>query len=489
MNNSRLLKTLNYNAWITLANILFGFITNIFLVNQLGLNNFGNLSVVIIYSSIIYSISIFGLGSTLVHRFIHLRHINGNIKPLILILFFFVQFSALLILFLLNKIGIIFHFQLSNYSYIIFAVFLQTFLSFPTTIFTAYFESIQSLKIVFVANLFSIAVKFLGIISISFFLEKVLFAIIVIYLIPNLVSLIIIGRSFFKNYLKPKNNTIISVKDEFVETLSFSFKLSPVILAELILANFVFIFYSGAKSMENLAVIRILLGFFTMALTIPSIIGRTMLPFFSGLFIDSKFRLFNLYNSLTFKISFIFFCSISALLILLTREVLIIYKIDYKLYQDLYYLIVLMILLMFSSYQGSILISIGKPQYVSLILISGALVHVVFVFTLRHYFSLIGLLASLGFAYFVMQFILNVIIYIKLGFQYSYKLFLFFVITMLFQLISKNYLLDYSFCIRIVSFFIYLFFCFVYLFKFKFFNIRELTVLKFYSNIISNRIC
>lgn len=478
--NFKLLVALNYNAIITILNIVFGFFTNILLVHQLGLSDFGGLSMVIVYSTVIYSISVFGLGSTLVHKFIHYRQSNIDVKPLIFFLFVFVQIIAILVLLLLKQAIIFEYFEIRNSSYIILLVFIQTLIGFPVNVFTAYFESIQSLKIVFIANVVSISFKFVGILCISVFPKRILAAILVVYVIPNITSFILLGFSFMNDYLKSRKLIKSNNFKELKNILSFSVKLLPVIFAELILANFVFVFFPDNNNVETLAVIRILLGFFTMALTLPAIIGRTMLPFFSSLVIESKLRMLSLYNSVTLKISFLFFCFITTALILLTKEVLSLYKVNYVLYQNWYFLIVVMILLMFSSFQGSILIAISKPQYVSLILITGAILHVFIGYILYPYLSVFGLLFSLCVAYFIMQMILNIILFSRLRHQFSYKLVVIFLFTVLIQFTFKIYFLEYYLIFRLLFSLIYLVLMCLYVNFYSFFNVRERAIVKFF---------
>lgn len=488
MSDFKIIKTLNYNAAITIINIIFGILINILLVQQLGLRDFGNLSIVLVYSSIVYSISVFGLGSTLVYKFIQYRRINVNIKPLILMLFGFVQIIAIILLIIIYKTGIIGHFEIKNTSFIVLSVLLQTGLGFPVALFTAYFESIQSLRVVFFSTLISILVKLLGLLCITIFPQKILVSLFAIYLIPNIVSFVLLGFSFNSNYLKPIHSEKINNIKEFLNTLSFSIKLMPVIFAELILANFILVFFGRINNAETLAVIRILLGIFTMALTIPSIIGRTMLPFYSSLFMRSKLRNLNLYNSLTFKVSFLFFCAFTTVLILFTKEILTLYKIDYTTYENWYYIIVLMIFLMFSSYQGSILIAISKPQYVSLILVTGAFIHVVLGYFLYQHLLVFGLLISLGLSYLLMQIILNLLLINKLHFVFNYQLIVVFSFSLLTQFIFKNYVLDQYIGLRLILFILYLLISIVYVKKFSFFNVREFEIMKFFTVMLKKRL-
>jgi O-antigen/teichoic acid export membrane protein len=485
MSNFKVFNALNYNAGITILNIVFGFFLNIYLVNQLGLKDFGSLSVILIYSTVIYSFSILGLGSTLVHKFVELRHKKINIKPLFFLLYIFVQIFGLLILYFVYEFGIFFHLKINNFPLIVFFVIVQTLIGFPVSLLTAFFESIQSMKIVFIANLFSVSSKFLGIIFISFFLDKIFASLFIIYFIPNFFSLIILSIGFNYIYSNTVNFTSFNYIKEFLRIFVFSLKFSPVIVAELLLANFVFIFFSGIEKLESFAVLRILLGFFTMSLTLPSIVGRTMLPFFSDAFLRSRMRLFNFYNSFIFKLSFIFFCFFATFLIIVSREVLSLYKIDFLAYQNLYFLIVTMIFLMFSSYQGSILISIGKPHYISLILIFGTVVHVGLVLFIYPYISIVVLLITLLVSYFLMQILLNFIIAIKLKLKFNFNLIIIFSFTLFTNLLFCYYILDFSLCMRFIFFSIYLFALFIYLIKFNFFNYREFSILEFFlKNVI-----
>lgn len=471
-----------YNGLNTFQSIFFGFLSSLLFTRILGLEIFGEFSLVASYVSIFFAVITSGILTGFKREAIRYSTNGENIGNFLFLIFSFtvivtVLFSAI-ILFFDNIFFDLFNIQKEYKNIFILYLVSHVLIYVPARLMITTFESFQDIKPIFKISLLSNFIKTIGIILLIFFTIDIENAIIVYFLIPNFIIVF-----FSYNLLKSNYNFKLNLKDlkyhlkSLKEVFSYSLKLYPLMLAELILGNIAIVILSQNYPAEIIGTFKVLFNYYLIIKFVPEFFGKVINPTLTKLFFENNTSKINLYYNFSFKISILICSLLTILFVGYTDELLKIFGIYGVEYSLSMIILLLSNLVLSGSLIGGIYQAYNYPQFVSIFVGIGSIINfTISIFFIPLYGILAGCIAILT-ANLVSQLGLHLyaIKRIKFDIQISKFLFSFFMVIVL--LIITIYLNNYTKILLLKTLFIF-FAIILYLISIKifgFFNQKELS--------------
>lgn len=388
-------RALFYYGINTVIISIIGFVANLLFVRYFGVKIFGQYTLLLSFISIFFSVSTLGLLSGIGRETAWYVSKKKNVGNFVLTIFIIILLAS----FLFSYPSVNYARQIIETKYnspelfspLISLGLIHLFIIVPAALLQIIFECYREIFPTLIVNSFSgfIRISLLAMSSICGF--TLINAIIINYAVPNLIifiCLLIISIRFFKIKIDRKKNseTILHTKNVII----YSIKLLPVAFSELIIANTAFIIIGQKLSFESLGEYKVVYSIFTILSTFPILFGKVLFPTLSKLYFDEEYSSIYNYFKISLKVCISIFIPIIIVGIAFSKELLGIYEINNNAAN--YSLLIMLIanLIMAGSFVGSLLAAYNKPEKISLFLIFGAIVNLIFCIILIPKFGIIG---------------------------------------------------------------------------------------------------
>ena len=367
------------NGSVTLLNSISSFVLNFVFAYALGLELFGEITVILSISTVIFSFGSFGVVSCITRSLMTYVIVNKNYNAYITLIFFTVIICSILLFYPLYLLTVeIYSFESIYFKYVIILFCIYLFLYFPYMIGVSILESNQKMKRYLYANSLSLLFKYLCI-PILFIYEIDLFIGLSIYfIIPQFILFIVVFYGLFKENLYKISFSITRYDfDNLYKLVIYTFKLTFVTISDTILVNYPIIFLAK-YGLSEVGLFKLLYSIINLGLIFPGFLGKSLLPLLTDFHLKAKNNLFKKFFLLFEKSSFfiVFLIAISFMffgeyfyLIYSKDEILLIYivQISFILY------------VLSGSFIGAVFGAVNKPEYISYCLVSGAILNIVFI--------------------------------------------------------------------------------------------------------------
>ena len=494
-NNQRILtNSFIYNGLNTIQSILFGFLTSLLFTKIFGLEILGEFTLVATYITIFFAVITSGILTGFKRETIMFSTTNNNIGNFLFLVFTFTLVITILFLglFFLFEDFIFELLNIQNINYNTLLLYLVSHVLFfvPGSLLMFTFESLQNIKPLFRISLLSNFIKTIGLGLMVYFTLNVNNAIVVYFLVPNVVIFffsfihIVNNYNFYINF-----NEIHLSLNSFKKALLYSFKLYPLMLAELIIGNIAIILLSKSQSIESVGVFKILFNYYLVLKFIPEFFGRVINPTLTKLYFEKKQSKVIIYYNFFFKLSILVCSCLTIFFVGYTQELLSIYSIYGSEYIIGMTILLASNLILTGSMIGGIFQAYNNPQFISLFVGIGSVTnYILAIYMIPEYgilgacFSILGsnLISQIGLHYFAVK---------KMKVNIEINKFIFSIVIVLCAsslIIFSNYYND-SFVLKSI---IILFMIIIYLIIMKsydFFNSSELNQLVLLSEKSNNK--
>ena len=483
-----------YNGLNTIQSILFGLLTSLLFTRILGLEIFGKFSLVASYISIFFSVITTGILTGFKREAIRYSTNEENVGNFLFIIFLFtviatVLFSAI-ILFFENSFFDLFNIQKEYRNVLILYLLSYVLIYVPGSLIIFTLESFQDIKPIFKISLLSNFIKTIGILSLIFFALNVHNAIIVYFLIPNFIIVFFSYNHIKKNYnfklnLKELKYSLKSLKKVF----SYSLKLYPLMLAELILGNIAIIILSKTHSVEIIGVFKVLFNYYLVIKFVPLFFGKVISPTLTKLVFEHKNSKVVMYYNFTFKLSVLICSLLTILFIGYTSELLSIYGIYGKEYTLSMIILLLSNLVLAGCLIGAVFQAYNYPQFISIFVGIGSIINFGLSISLIPSYGILGACIAIFAANLVSQLGLHLFAIKKIKFKIPISKFLISFSIVIVYLIIGIYLNNYIEMILFKTLYILsaIIANLILLKVFGFFNKKELSYLVSFSEKYNNK--
>jgi O-antigen/teichoic acid export membrane protein len=483
-----------YNGLNTIQAILFGLLNSLLFTRILGLEIFGEFSLVASYISIFFSVITSGILTGFKREAVRFSTNNENVGNFLFSIFLFtviavVLFSLIIFIFE-NSFFNLFNIQKEYRNILIFYLVSHVLFFFPGQLLIFTFESFQDIKPLFKINLLSNFIKAFGIILLIFFIVNVNNAIIVYFLVPNFTILFFSYRYIRNNYnfkinLKELRHSLKSFKNAF----TYSLKLYPLMLAELVIGNIAIVLLGKYHSTESVGVFKILFNYYLVIKFIPQFFGKVITPTLTNLFFENKKNKIITYYNFTFKLS-ILLCSLITIFFLgFVEELLGIYGINGSEYVIGMTILLASNIVLTGHMIGGVFQAYNNPQFISLFVGIGSLSNYFLAVYLIPDYGITGACISIFISNLISQVGLHYYAVKKLKFKIDIKKFIISILIVFFLGIIVTSSHIYNDSIVLKSFIILiLIISYLTIMKFYgFFNSNELNQLVLFSDKFDNK--
>jgi len=348
----------------TLINGVIGFILNLLYVRYLGLNLYGQLSLILSVSTLVFSFASLGVSSSIT-RILSEYMLNSK-QITFFILFIFLTASSLVLVFSYPTLIVseyFFDLTKSDLSYVKIYILINLFLFFPYSIGICIYESKQELSNVLKVNVLINIIKissFIILINNEINLKN---SLLVIFLIPNLTGFIYIYFKLLKekhlNFnFKSTTYDLYMLKKLYV----YSIKSFPLSFSEILVSNMTYIFLNNRYSYSEIGLFRILNTIVKIGKMLPHFISKVLLPVFTKMFVrnlsNTMIKYFMMFTNISFTTFFIGIIP----LILFKNEWFSVIKSTIGITNESLILLATILYILSGNFIGSVFGAINKPQ-------------------------------------------------------------------------------------------------------------------------------
>lgn len=487
-NKSILQSSFIYNGLNTIQAILFGFLTSLLFTRILGLEIFGEFSLIASYISIFFSVITSGVLTGFKREAIRYSTTGKSVGNFLFLIFFFTVISTLifsiLILLFEDTFFDLFNIQKDYRNILILYLVGHVLIYVPGRLINFTFESFQDIKPIFKINLLSNLVKSTGVILLLFFTINIDNAVIVYFIVPNAVILIFSYNHIKKYYnFKFKLEELKFYSNSLKEVFSYSFKLYPLMLSELILGNIAIVILSRNFSTEIIGIFKVLFNYYLVLKYVPQFLGKVISPTLTKLFFENKISKVVDYYNFTFKLSILICSLLSIFFIGYINELLEIYGINAKEYSLSMVVLLLSNLVLTGSLIGGVYQAYNFPQFISLFVGIGSIINFGFSIYLIPYYGVLGACIAIFASNLISQLGLHLFAIKKINFKINFSQYLISFCLVICFLLLKTYLSNYLELFFLKTLYV-IFSIFTYLILIKvfdFFNQKELSYLELIS--------
>ncbi len=405
INENSLSSVILNNGSVTILNSISSFILNFVFALALGLELFGQITLILSIASVIFSFGSLGLVSCITRSLMMYVSLNKNYNAYITLIFFFGIVCSALFFYPLYLLSLkLYSFESIYFKYILILFCIYIFIYFPYMIGVSILESNQKMKRYFYANLSSLIFKYLSIPFLFYFKVDLVMGLAIYFVIPQIILLISIFHGLLKENLYRISFSVSQNDfDNLYNLLIYTLKLIFVTISDAILINYPIIFLSK-YSLSEIGLFKLLYSIVNLGLLFPAFLGKSLLPLITDFYLKGKLNLFKRFFSLFEKSSFsvifvvaicFIFCGNYFFSIFSESEILINYII----------FVSLILYVLSGSFVGTVFGAVNKPEYISFCLVAGSLLNIVFIEVFKNLFnSAISIvLISMLLAYFIQQ--------------------------------------------------------------------------------------
>lgn len=484
-----------YNGLNTIQAILFGLLTSLLFTRILGLEIFGEFSLIATYISIFFSVISSGILTGFKREAVRYSTDGKNVGNFLFLIFSFcviitIIFSTL-ILFFEDSFFDLFNIPKQYKNVLVLYLISHVLIYVPGRLISFTFESFQDIKPIFKISLLSNFVKCFGIILLIFFTININNAIIVYFLIPNFIILL-----FSYKHIKNHYNFKLNFKElkYFVKSLkevfSYSLKLYPLMLAELILGNIAILVLSKNYSTEVIGIFKVLFNYYLVLKFVPQFLGKVISPTLTKLYFNNEASKVSEYYNFTFKLSILICSLLTILFVGYVNELLSIYGIYGQSYSLSMIILLLSNLVLTGSLIGGVYQAYNFPQFISLFVGIGSIVNFAFSIFLIPSYGIMGACIAILVSNLVSQLGLHLFALKKMKFKIHFSKFFVSLFLVILFLIIIIYLSNYVEIFLLKTFYtIFSIIAYLTLIKvFNFFNQKEISQLVLIAEKSNNQV-
>lgn len=396
------------NGSVTILNSIGSFILNFVYALALGLELFGEITLILSVASVIFSFGSLGLVSCITRSLMMYVSLNKNYNAYITLIFFFGILCSALFFYPFYLLSLkLYSFESIYFKYVLILFCIYIFIYFPYMIGVSILESNQKMKRYFYANLLSLIFKYLSIPFLFYFKVDLLMGLAIYFIIPHIILLISIFQGLLKENLY-RISFSVSQNDfeNLYNLLIYTLKLIFVTISDAILINYPIIFLSKF-SLSEIGLFKLLYSIVNLGLLFPSFLGKSLLPLITDFYLKGKLNLFKRFFSLFEKSSFSVIFVVAICFIFCGNYFFSIFSENEILINHIVFLS-FTIYVLSGNFVGVVFGAVNKPEYISFCLVAGSLLNIVFIETFKNLFnSAISIvLISMLLAYFIQQFTL-----------------------------------------------------------------------------------
>lgn len=386
-NKNNLSSVIINNGTVALLNSISSFILNFVYAYVLGLELFGEITLVLSISTVIFSFGSFGVVSCITRSLMTYVSKNKNYNSYITLIYLTILICSILLFFPFYFLTVkLYSFDSEYFNYVIGLFCVHIFFFLPYMIGVSILESNQKMNKYLFANTLSLIFKYLSI-PILFIYEIDLFVGLFIYfIIPQFILFVAIFYGLIKENLYKISFSID--RDDFenlYELIKYTFKLTFVMISDAIIINYPIIFLSR-YGLSEVGLFKLLFSIINLGLIIPGFLGKSLLPIITDFHLKAKENLFKKFFLLFEKSSFSIMFLIAISLMFFGEYFFLIYKKDEILL--IYILLLSFIIYVLSGNFISVVFgAINKPEYISYCLVSGAFLNIVFIEIFDNFFN------------------------------------------------------------------------------------------------------
>lgn len=390
---------------------LIGFVANLLFARYFGLKIVGQYTLLLSFTSIFFAIVTFGLLSGVPREATWYVATEKNMGGFLLAIYGIIFLSTIIFAFPFGVLAR--HLLVTKYHSpdlffpLLYLVLIYIFIFIPLRLLQASFQSYREMHPLVIGNLTSGVVK-ITMLILSFLIgQTILTAVMINYFIPNTILFLIfliysyklLGIRFNNFHLK---DTLLHLKNVVV----YSLKFLPVTFSELIIANVAYLIIGKYLKFSDLGEYKIVFSIFILLTTLPSLIGKVLLPTLTQLYFEEKYESMYNYFVVSLKISTVIMVPILVYLIAFSKSILSLYGIESYYAQVSFIILLVANFLLSGNFIGSLLGAYDKPEKISTYLVIGAILNLVFSFVLIPVLGIIGAAISSFICYSTSQILL-----------------------------------------------------------------------------------
>lgn len=411
-----------YNGLNTVQSIVFGFLTSLLFTRILGLNLFGEFSLISSYISIFFAVVSSGILTGFRREAIRYSTSGKNVGNFLFIIFIFTSLTSGLftsiILFYEDSFTDLFRINMEHRSILLFYLLVHVIIYFPGRLMIFTLESFQDIKPVYKISLVSNVLKLVGITSLLYLPVEIGNAVIVFFLIPNLIVLFFSYKYLRNNYNITLNVGLLYDSYESLKSvLLYSFRLYPLMLSELILGNIAIIVLSRTGTEETIGIFKVLFNYYTVLKFVPQFLGKVISPTLTKLYFENELTKVNIYYNFGFKLSIILCSLITLVFVVWLNELLGIYGISGRDYSLSMIVLLLSNLVLSVSLIGGVFQAYNYPHFISLFVGIGSFLNLILSIYLIPYYGVLGGCIAIFFNNFIAQLGLHIFAIKKIRFR------------------------------------------------------------------------